>query len=64
MTTNIELIEIIENVVKDFYKIDEFTNKEYFTYKESLKIKHRMIDKLDKVLEYYQEELEEEINKL
>lgn len=58
-----ELIEILEKVVEDFNKIDELLDNDYITYKESVKIKHRMLDKLDKVWEYYQEELEKEINK-
>lgn len=58
-----ELIEILENVIKDFEKLDEFLDKDFITQKECFKIKHRMIDKLDKICEYYEEELEEAINK-
>lgn len=59
----IELIEILEKAIKDFEKLDEFLDKDFITQKEYLKIKHRMIDKLDKIFEYYQEELEVAINK-
>ncbi len=59
----IELIEILEKAIKDFEKLDEFLDKDFITQKECLKIKHRMLDKLDKIFEYYQEELEVGINK-
>ena len=58
-----ELIEVLENAIKDFEKLDEFLDKDFITQKECLKIKHRMLDKLDTVWVYYQEELEEAINK-
>lgn len=59
-----DYIEMLEQVSKDLEQLNNFYSLDYITDKEYLKIEHRIVDKISKVSEFYQEQLEGEINKL
>jgi hypothetical protein len=59
-----EYKEIVVKATKDLEQLDEFQSNEYVTLQEYYKITHRILDKMCKVTEYFQELIEQEINKL